>query len=220
MFEGHSCPCYREPHSEFINAPHTDLPIKVPAFGIKPSCFHSTTFYTTDWFVEGDLRIQLVACVKGNDSINGAEDVCVRLHSECLTGDAFYSQKCDCGDQKLKFMHQLEHEKHAVLLYIKGHEGRGAGLHNKIKAYSLLDSHVSKTHVDALGDVGCQSDIREYDTAYLFLKNALHLKSIRLFSNNPQKIIAAKRPLDQIMSLCVQCLQWLGSTTKGTYKKR
>jgi len=193
MFDGLSCPCIKETGSDFLDAPCTDLPIRVPACGNKPTCFHSTTFYTTDSIVEGSLRIQLAACVKGHDSIHGAENVCVRLHSECLTGDVFYSQKCDCGDQKLNFMHLMDSEKHAVLLYIKGHEGRGAGLQNKIRAYSLLDNDASKTHVAALEDIGCQFDIREYDAAYLFLKDALHLKSIRLFTNNPCKINAGRK---------------------------
>eukprot|EP00804_Cyclotella_cryptica_P019110 CCRYP_019447-RA/>CCRYP_019447-RA protein AED:0.50 eAED:-0.64 QI:0/0/0/0.66/1/1/3/0/1062 len=193
MFDGLSCACMSEIGSDCFHAPRTDLPIEVPAFGMKPSFFNSTTFYTTDSIVEGNLKIQLAACVKGHDSITGAEDVCVRVHSECLTGDVFYSRKCDCGEQKLNFMHKMKSEKHAVLLYIKGHEGRGAGLHNKIKAYSLLDNHDSKTHVDALVEIGCQSDVREYDAACLFLKNTLHLKSIRLFTNNPYKINAARK---------------------------
>ena len=114
------------------------------------------------------------------------------MHSECLTGDVFYSRKCDCGDQKLKYLQMMTSEKNAVFLYIKGHEGRGNGLYNKISSYSLLDYDNSKTHIDTLHELGCPSDVRQYKAAFLFLKKILHIKSIRLFSNNPLKIQEAR----------------------------
>lgn len=149
------------------------------------------TLHVTEKISEGDLTIQLVTLVKGNEGIHGAENVSVRVHSECLTGDVLYSKKCDCGDQKLKFMHLMEAEQHAVFLYIKGHEGRGAGLHNKVIAYSRRESGASKTHIDALLDIGCQSDVREYTAAFRFLRERLKIKSVKLYSNNPDKIDAA-----------------------------
>ena len=130
--------------------------------------------------------------MKGNDNIRNAAKVSVRVHSECLTGDVFYSRKCDCGDQKLKYLQMMENEQHAVFVYIKGHEGRGNGLYNKISSYSLLDNDDSKTHIDTLHELGCPSDVRQYKAAFLFLKNKLQIKSLKLFSNNPLKIEAAR----------------------------
>lgn len=192
LFDGGICKCCQD-QAEFTGVPSTNLPIAIPPFGAADStCYHATTFYATDKIREGSLTIELAVCVKGNDSIKDAEDVLVRVHSECLTGDVFYSRKCDCGEQKLKFMHMMDKEKHAVLVYIKGHEGRGNGLCNKMKAYSRRENGESKNHVTALHDLGCKSDIRQFGMAFVFLKKKLQISSLRLCSNNPQKIEAAQ----------------------------
>jgi len=141
---------------------------------------------------EGKLNIQITALVSGFDIINGAENVCVRIHSECLTGDVFYSMKCDCGVEKMQFMDIMAQEEKicrpSVLVYIRGHEGRGAGLFDKIRAYDYLDRNSSETHIDALHAIGCESDIRKYDAAVRFIKHKLQVRSIKLFTNNPEKI--------------------------------
>lgn len=193
LFDGTNCTCCHRGDLalSFANVPTTHLPIEIPSFDANPSYYHETTFYATETIHEDSLAIELAVLVKGNASIRDAENVSVRVHSECLTGDVFYSKKCDCGEQKNKFMHMMRHEQHAVLLYIKGHEGRGNGLCNKVKAYHRREIGVSKTHVDALLELGCESDIRRYDAAFGFLKKKLGMKSIRLFSNNPEKIAAA-----------------------------
>lgn len=188
-----TCPCFQGKSDKRMGVSATSLPVSIGAFGSNSSCVMDTTFYTSDYINEGNLKVQITALVKGSDHIKGAENVCVRIHSECLTGDVFYSQKCDCGEQKTKFLHIMQEEEVGVFVYIKGHEGRGAGLLNKIKAYEIVDNESSKNHVDALLEVGCQSDIRGYDAAVNFLKETLQVKSLRLFSNNPKKHEAVKR---------------------------
>ena len=130
LFDGSRCGCYIEES----NFPNTSLPIDVPAYNGNPEWNQEMTFYATEIISEGDLNIELAVLVKGNDNIGDVENVSLRVHSECLTGDVFYSMKCDCGQQKLKFLHLMKNEEHSILLYIKGHEGRGAGLFNKIKS--------------------------------------------------------------------------------------
>mmetsp|Transcript_13613 Transcript_13613/g.28647 ORF Transcript_13613/g.28647 Transcript_13613/m.28647 type:complete len:550 (+) Transcript_13613:2-1651(+) len=191
FYDASSCPCSGPDNPIVFSV--TSLPIEPSSFGGIGTSVMETTCYASEYFDEGGLKVQITALVKGNHRIKGAENVVVRIHSECLTGDVFYSKKCDCGEQKHKFMQLMEMEKIGVLVYIKGHEGRGAGLYNKIKAYEILDTESSKNHIDALSDVGCQSDIREYNAAARFLKYTLEIKSLRLFSNNLQKFEAVKK---------------------------
>ena len=143
------------------------------------------------------MDIQLAVSVSGFGLLKNAESVCVRIHSECLTGDLFYSMKCDCGLEKLQFMRIMAEEhklaRPSVFVYIKGHEGRGAGLHGKICAYQYQEQHPSETHIDALLAVGRESDIRRYDSAMKFIKYKLQVKSIKLFTNNPKKIKAGEK---------------------------
>jgi GTP cyclohydrolase II len=158
---------------------------------------NNAKMFSSESIIEGKLRIEISALVNGLEKIKGAEKVCVRIHSECLTGDVFYSQKCDCGQEKLDFLQIMAHEeessKPSVLVYIKGHEGRGVGLCNKIKAYKYVDDNPTATHVDALRAIGCEPDIRRYDSAVRFIKHRLQVKSIRLFTNNPHKMEAVRK---------------------------
>jgi GTP cyclohydrolase II len=115
------------------------------------------------------------------------EDVLVRLHSECLTGDALGSLRCDCGDQLKHALQRIQTEGRGALLYLRGHEGRGIGLCNKIFAYQLQDQGMDT--VEANLAQGLPSDARSYADAAWMLKN-LGVQSVRLMSNNPLKIEA------------------------------
>ena len=140
-----------------------------------------------------------VALVKGE--IGDGEGILVRVHSECLTGDAFGSLRCDCGDQFAAAMQQIEREGRGVVLYMR-QEGRGIGLINKLKAYELQDQGMDT--VQANHTLGFEDDMREYFIGAQILRD-LGVKSFRLLTNNPEKVygltgfglrIAARIPIE------------------------
>lgn len=128
--------------------------------------------------------VEHVALVVGHPEDDGGENVLVRVHSECLTGDVFGSRRCDCGQQLHASMRMVQEAGRGVILYMRGHEGRGIGLLAKLKAYQLQDSGADT--VDANLALGLPADAREFGTGAQILHD-LGVKTMNLISNNPDK---------------------------------
>ncbi|SOD61195.1 3,4-dihydroxy 2-butanone 4-phosphate synthase / GTP cyclohydrolase II [Streptomyces zhaozhouensis] len=132
--------------------------------------------------------VEHLALVAGD--LGDGEDVLVRVHSECLTGDIFGSQRCDCGPQLTASMERLTEEGRGVLLYLRGHEGRGIGLLSKLRAYELQEH--GRDTLDANLELGLPADARDYAVGARILAD-LGVRSLRLMTNNPDKAEALTR---------------------------
>jgi 3,4-dihydroxy 2-butanone 4-phosphate synthase/GTP cyclohydrolase II len=127
-----------------------------------------------------------VALVYG--ALPAANPTLVRIHSECLTGEAFGSLRCDCREQLDKALEAIAHAGSGVVVYLRGHEGRGIGLINKLRAYALQDS--GRDTSGANTELGLPVDSRDYSAAFAILED-LGVRALRLMTNNPDKISAA-----------------------------
>ncbi|GAA2965708.1 bifunctional 3,4-dihydroxy-2-butanone-4-phosphate synthase/GTP cyclohydrolase II [Kitasatospora cinereorecta] len=150
-----------------------------------PTSFGAFTAYGYRSTVDG---VEHVALVHGD--IGDGQDVLARVHSECLTGDIFQSQRCDCGPQLHASMERITTEGRGVVVYLRGHEGRGIGLLSKLRAYELQERGADT--LDANLELGLPADARDYAAGAQILQD-LGVRSVRLMTNNPDKTAALVR---------------------------
>ena len=171
----------------------------------------------------GNFRVRVTLDSNGKEhallytgDISNGEAPLVRIHSECLTGDAFGSMKCDCGPQLQAALSKIQEEGCGAVVYLR-QEGRGIGLHSKIQAYALQD--IGYDTLDANLALGLPADAREYGIAARMLKEA-GVKRVRLMTNNPLKIqglrnngIHVEKRLEHISGVSLENIHYL--STKG-----
>ena len=145
-----------------------------------PTRYGDFTAYGYRITVDGSEHIALV-----HGDVGGDEPVLTRVHSECLTGDVLGSSRCDCGPQLDEALRRIVAEGRGVVVYLRGHEGRGIGLVAKLQAYQLQDG--GRDTVDANLDLGLPADARHYGTATQVLRD-LKIGAVRLMTNNPDKV--------------------------------
>ncbi|WP_327298718.1 bifunctional 3,4-dihydroxy-2-butanone-4-phosphate synthase/GTP cyclohydrolase II [Streptomyces sp. NBC_01197] len=150
-----------------------------------PTAYGEFTAYGYRSIADG---IEHVALVHGE--IGDGDDVLVRIHSECLTGDIFHSLRCDCGPQLEASMERVTSEGRGVIVYLRGHEGRGIGLLSKLRAYELQER--GRDTLDANLELGLPADARDYGAGAQILAD-LGVRSLRLMTNNPEKTAALVR---------------------------
>jgi len=170
--EGHECP----------GAPETC--VRVGAIADLPTRFGD---YQVVAFTSPGDRKEHAAFVHGD--VYEHEDVPVRLHSECLTGDAIGSLRCDCRDQLIESLERIGQMENGVILYLR-QEGRGIGFVNKVRAYQLQDAGYDTVQANEL--LGFRADERDYGVAAHMLRS-LHIRSIRILTNNPRKVADLER---------------------------
>jgi 3,4-dihydroxy 2-butanone 4-phosphate synthase/GTP cyclohydrolase II len=171
----------------------TESTVRLAAVANLPTVYGPFKIYGFESVIDGETHVALVA-----GDIGDGESVMVRVHSKCLTGDVFHSERCDCGGQRDAAMQRIGAEGRGVLVYLN-QEGRGIGLVNKIRAYELQDQGLDT--VEANEKLGFKADQRDYGIGVQILR-ALGVRSMRLLSNNPRKMVA-------IEGYGLSVLEWL-----------